>query len=50
MLARTGSLYTAKIRRGRMGSGMPYWGNIFTEEELAALVGYLWTFSLNGQE
>jgi hypothetical protein len=25
---------------------MPYWGSIFTEEELAALVGYLWTFSL----
>jgi len=46
MLAGTTRLYTAKIRRGGMGTGMPYWGSIFTEEELAALVGYLWTFSL----
>jgi hypothetical protein len=29
-----------------MGTGMPYWGSIFTEEELAALVGHLWTFAL----
>jgi cytochrome c oxidase subunit 2 len=50
MLAGTGSLYTAKIRRGGMGTGMPYWGNIFTEEELAALVDYLWTFSLGTQD
>lgn len=50
MLAGTSSLYTAKIRRGGMGTGMPYWGNIFTEEELAALVDYLWTFSLGTQD
>ena len=36
----------SKIRRGGMGTGMPYWGSIFTEEELAALVDYLWTFSM----
>jgi mono/diheme cytochrome c family protein len=46
MLAGTSALYTAKIRRGGMGTGMPYWGGIFTEEELAALVSYVWTFSL----
>jgi cytochrome c oxidase subunit II len=46
MLAGSTALYTAKIRRGGMGTGMPYWGSIFTEEELAALVDYLWTFSL----
>ena len=39
-------LYTAKIRRGGMGTGMPYWGSIFTEAELSALVDYLWSFSL----
>jgi mono/diheme cytochrome c family protein len=50
MLAGTGSLYTAKIRRGGMGTGMPYWGSIFTEEELAALVDYLWSFSLGTQD
>jgi mono/diheme cytochrome c family protein len=46
MLAGTSRLYTAKIRRGGMGTGMPYWGSIFTEEEMAALVSYVWTFSL----
>jgi len=45
-LAGTSALYTAKIRRGGMGTGMPYWGSILTEEELAAVVDYLWTFSL----
>ena len=48
MLAGTRDLYTAKIRRGGMGTGMPYWGSIFTEDELAAVVDYLWTFSLGG--
>lgn len=46
MLAGTSALYTAKIRRGGMGTGMPYWGSIFTEEELAAAVDYVWGFSL----
>ena len=47
MLAGTSALYLAKIRRGGMGTGMPYWGSIFTEEELASLVDYVWTFSLD---
>lgn len=50
MLAGTSTLYTAKIRRGGMGTGMPYWGSVFTEEELAALVDYVWNFSLGGGE
>jgi hypothetical protein len=29
-----------------MGTGMPYWGSIFTEEEVAAAVDYVWGFSL----
>ena len=33
-----------------MGTGMPYWGSIFTEEELAELVDHLWTFSLGAGE
>lgn len=48
MLAGTSALYTAKIRRGGMGTGMPYWGSIFTEGELVALVDHVWTFSLDG--
>ena len=47
MLAGTSALYTAKIRRGGMGTGMPYWGSIFTEQELTAVVDYLWTFSMD---
>jgi cytochrome c oxidase subunit 2 len=50
MLGGTSALYTAKIRRGGMGTGMPYWGSILTEEELAAVVDYLWTFSLGVQD
>lgn len=46
MLGGAGALYTAKIRRGGMGTGMPYWGSIFTEEEITAIVDYLWTFTL----
>lgn len=33
-----------KIIRGGMGTGMPYWGPIFTEEQTWALVDYLWSF------
>jgi len=33
-----------KIIRGGMGTGMPYWGPIFTEDQTWALVAYLWTF------
>jgi hypothetical protein len=45
-----GAIYTAEVRRGRMGTGMPYWRSIFTAEEPAALVAYLWTFSLTHRE
>jgi cytochrome c oxidase subunit 2 len=47
MMAGTTALYTAKIRRGGMGTGMPYWGNIFTEGELSALVERLWSFTMD---
>jgi hypothetical protein len=47
MLAGTTALYTAKIRRGGMGTGMPYWGGIFTEGELAALVDHVWSVSMD---
>ncbi len=33
-----------KIIRGGMGTGMPMWGVIFTEEQTWALVSYLYTF------
>ena len=37
-------IYYAKTQRGGMGTGMPYWGTIFSEEEIWSIVEYLWTF------
>lgn len=39
------ALYYAKIARGGMGTGMPNWGTVLTEDELWALVDYIQTFS-----
>jgi plastocyanin/mono/diheme cytochrome c family protein len=44
MLGGTSAIYYAKIRRGGMGTGMPSFGPIFTEEETWRLVDYLWSF------
>ena len=44
MLGGAGTIYYAKIRRGGMGTGMPSFGAIFTEEETWRLVDYLWSF------
>lgn len=33
-----------KILRGGMGTGMPMWGSIFTDEQMWNLVAYLYTF------
>ncbi len=47
MLAASPARLQGKILRGGMGTGMPYWGPIFTEEQTWALVAYLWTFQLD---
>ncbi len=44
MVGGSSAIYYVKIRRGGMGTGMPYWGTIFTEEETWNIVDYLWTF------
>jgi mono/diheme cytochrome c family protein len=44
MLGASNALLQGKILRGGMGTGMPAWGPIFTEQELQALLDYLWTF------
>ncbi|MGB3715782.1 MAG: c-type cytochrome [Candidatus Promineifilaceae bacterium] len=44
MLGANSALLQGKIIRGGMGSGMPYWGTIFTDEEIEALVDFIWTF------
>jgi plastocyanin len=44
MLSASPALLQGKIIRGGMGTGMPYWGTIFTEEQIWSLVSYLWSF------
>lgn len=50
MAGGTSQIYYAKTRRGGMGTGMPYWGSIFTEEETWNIVDYLWTFLFKDTE
>jgi len=44
LLSASPALLHGKITRGGMGTGMPYWGPIFTEAQIWALTDYLWTF------
>jgi mono/diheme cytochrome c family protein/plastocyanin len=44
MLGASSALLQGKIQRGGMGTGMPSWGAILTDEQSWALVDYLWTF------
>jgi len=37
-------VYYGKIIRGGMGTGMPYWGTVFSDDEIWSIVDYLWTF------
>ena len=46
MLSASPAHLQGKIIRGGMGTGMPYWGPIFTEDQTWALVAYLWSFQL----
>jgi hypothetical protein len=43
-LGRSSATLQGKIMRGGMGTGMPYWGPIFTEAQTWALVDVLWDF------
>ena len=47
MLGASAAFLQGKIVRGGMGTGMPYWGPIFTESQRWALVDYLWTFQFD---
>lgn len=44
MLGASSALLYGKIARGGMGTGMPNWGTIYTDEQIWALVDYLWSF------
>jgi cytochrome c5 len=44
MLGASPAVLQGKILRGGMGTGMPMWGSIFTEQQIWDLVSYLYTF------
>lgn len=41
------ALLEGKIIRGGMGTGMPYWGPILTDEQIQAVTMYLYQFAMN---
>ena len=45
-------LYYGKLVRGGMGTSMPYFGTIYSEDELWAVIAYLRSFALgySGQQ
>ena len=47
MLGASAAILEGKIIRGGMGTGMPYWGPIFTTGQIQSLVDYLWTFQFD---
>jgi mono/diheme cytochrome c family protein len=47
MLGASPALLQGKILRGGMGTGMPMWGSIFTEEQIWNLVSYLYSFQFD---
>ena len=47
MLAASDALLQGKILRGGMGTGMPEFGSLYTDEELWAMVAYVRSFLLN---
>jgi mono/diheme cytochrome c family protein/plastocyanin len=44
MLGASPALLQGKILRGGMGTGMPMWGSIFTENQIWELVAYIYSF------
>ncbi len=46
LLGASPALLEGKMIRGGMGTGMPYWGPIFTQEQLDVLVSYIYSFVL----
>ena len=50
MLGASPALLQGKILRGGMGTGMPMWGSIFTEQQIWDLVAYLYSFQFDEQK
>ncbi len=49
MLGASPALLQGKILRGGMGTGMPMWGSIFSEEQIWDLVAYIYSFQFEYQ-
>jgi mono/diheme cytochrome c family protein len=47
MLGASPALLEGKITRGGMGTGMPYWGPIFTYRQIQAIVDFLWIYQFD---
>jgi plastocyanin len=47
MLGASPALLQGKILRGGMGTGMPMWGVIFTEEQIRDLIAFLYSFQFD---
>jgi len=47
MLGASPALLQGKILRGGMGTGMPMWGSVFTEEQIWNVISYLYTFQFD---
>ena len=50
VLGASPALLEGKILRGGMGTGMPMWGSIFTENQIQDLVAYLYSFQFQYQK
>ena len=46
LLGASPALLEGKMLRGGMGTGMPYWGPIFTPDQMDAVTAYLYTFAM----
>ncbi len=50
MLGTSPALLQGKILRGGMGTGMPMWGSIFTEQQIWDLIAYIYSFQFEYQK
>jgi mono/diheme cytochrome c family protein/plastocyanin len=50
MLGASPAILEGKILRGGMGTGMPMWGSIFTEQQIWDLVAYIYSFQFDYQK
>ncbi len=50
MLGASPALLQGKILRGGMGTGMPYFGPVFTDEQTWIVADYLWTFQFRATD